>query len=319
MPIRKKIIIANKNLKKDESLSSLEDNFVAPDHVQPFILDISRLRGRIVRLPTVVNDILAAHDYPDRIAELLAEAMCLTTLLAGMLKFEGIFTLQIKGDSVVKMLVCDMTNAGVLRGTATFNKELLADAGHFSFKQMMGNGYLSFTVDQAQSQDRTQGIVPLEGETLTQCVHNYFQQSEQIDTSFVSAVEKMPDGTWNAGALMLQNIGQSGIYQNDDWLHGLESWQTALTFMHSVTEQELLQKDLSLKKLLYRLFNEEGIRIFEPLVITKGCRCNMDKIKAILDNLAVEERQEYSVNGVITVTCEFCNTLYNFPLEEFLS
>lgn len=308
--IKKKITIANEN-----NAGSMDDGDASPDHVRPFMLETSSLRGRIVRLPGVVDEIIRAHGYPDPIARLLAEALCLTTLLAGMLKFNGVFTLQAKGNAIIRTLVTDMTNEGVLRGTATFNTELLESGKEYSFKELMGEGYLAFTVDQANSDERTQGIVPLEGDTLTACVRNYFQQSEQIDTSFVCFVEKKTQ-SWNGGAMMLQNLARLGGHDTPQRVADDDEWQRALTLMHSVKREELLDAGLPLNGLLYRLFHEEGVRVFDPITIMRGCRCSPDKIKTILANLSVEEKREYSDDGMIAVTCEFCNTTYRFPVEE---
>lgn len=309
--IKKKIKIANEN-----QSGPMDDGNAAPDHVQPFMLDVSQLRGRIVRLPTIVDDILAAHNYPEPVARLLAEALCLTTLLAGMLKFAGVFTLQIKGNGAVRTLVCDMTNDGVLRGAATFYLDVVEIVPDSSFQSLMGGGYLAFTVDQAESDERTQGIVPLDGETLTACVRDYFQVSEQIDTGFVSHVEKDKTGKWQAAALMLQNIAREGGHNEVQRAAGEEDWQRGLALMHSVKREEMLQGDLPLNTLLYRLFHEEQVRVFAPIEIKRGCRCNMDKIRGIIGNLSPEEKIEYSEGGVIQVTCEFCNTTYEFPVEE---
>lgn len=297
----------------------MDDGDTTPDHVQPFMLDHGALRGRMVRLPHVINHIIGTHAYPDPIAALLAEALCLTSLLAGMLKFEGIFTLQVKGAGVVRSIVCDMTNQGVIRGTAGYDADALAAAVETDFKTLLGIGngqpsYLAFTVDQATSEERTQGIVPLESHTLTACVRDYFQQSEQIDTSFVCHVAKDMNGHWDGAALMLQNLPQHGghaaILASD------EDWQRSLTLMHSVTKDEMLDAGLAVNQVLYRLFHEEQVRVFDPIAISFGCRCNMERIKGILDGLTKQEKDEYSEDGFIMVTCEFCSTAYRFAVEE---
>lgn len=314
--MRKKLTIANQN-----TAGPMDDGGAAPDHVQPFMLEASNLRGRIVRLPTVLNHILQAHAYPTPIAQLLAEALCLTTLLAGMLKFDGIFTLQAKGLGPVTSLVCDMTNDGILRGTVTYDSDTLGSKN--SFSELMGlhhgqHGYLCFTVDQAQSDDRTQGIVGLDGDTLTACVRNYFLQSEQVDTSLICFVDQDVSGHWNGGAIMVQNLARQGGIDGtstQDTEVTQEDWQRALTLMHSVSDREILDNKLPLNTVLYRLFHEEGVRVFDPIAIRQGCRCSREKIDSILNNLSQEEKIEYSDNGVITVTCEFCSTHYHFSIE----
>lgn len=286
------------------------------DHVQPFMLESSQLRGRIVRLPHAVDQIVKAHHYPDAIARLLGEALCLTTLLAGMLKFDGVFTFQAKGGGIVKTLVCDMTNDGVLRGYAGYDKEIFQDGKDYAFNELLSDGYLAFTVDQAESTDRYQGIVALEGDTLTDCVRNYFLQSEQINTGFISHLGKDAEGNWIGGALMLQQLPPEGGHPHGVAESEEDDWRRSMMLMQTLKADEILQRDLPLNELLYRLFHEEGVRVFTPIGIRKGCRCSADRIRGVLDNLSADDKMEYVENGVISVTCEFCNTLYEFPAGE---
>lgn len=322
MAIEKKLVISNQNRP-----GPMDDGPVAPDHVQPFMLEKSKLRGRIVRLPSVIEDIIAAHAYPAAIARVLAEALCLTTLLAGMLKFDGIFTLQAKGNNILRTLVCDVTTDGVLRGYAGFDADALAQANDADFATLTGGGYLAFTVDQApgddKAADRYQGIVPLEGNSLSDCVQTYFQQSEQITTSIRTEVAMMPNGRWSGGAIMLQQLARLGGTSDDEPVHEdvtleaiAEDWRRAQILLQTVTQQELCQSNIPLNTVLYRLFHEEGVRIFAPLAIQKGCRCNREKIEGVLAALSPDERAEYSDNGIIRVTCEFCATHYDFPQTE---
>jgi molecular chaperone Hsp33 len=302
--ISHKLTIAN-----DDRAGPMDDGNAAPDHVQPFMLESSQLRGRIVRLPSVVENIIAAHGYPPPIARLLAEALCITTLLAGMLKFEGVFTLQIKGKGIVKTLVCDMTNEGVLRGYAGYDKDVELPE---DFQKLTGGGYLAFTVDQATATDRYQGIVTLDGPTLTACVLNYFKQSEQISTGFVTHIDQDASGTWISGAIMLQQLAREGGTAHAET--GEDDWQRSMMLMQTLKKEELLNAAIPLNTLLYRLFHEEGVRVFPPIAIEKGCRCNADKIHTVMDALSADDKAEYAENGEITVTCEFCNTTYSFPI-----
>lgn len=332
MTIRKKITIANQNAR---GLQLVSDNM--PDHVQPFMLEASQLRGRIVRLPQVLSRILGAHDYPKAISLLLAEALCLTTLLARMLKFDGIFTLQIRGEGPVRSLVCDMTHDGVLRGYVGYDEERLAeiDEDDRDFLTLLEKGYVAFTVDQANSDDRYQGITALHGVSLTESVQHYFHQSEQIKTGFVTHVTQLADGTWNGGAVMLQQLALAGgIYADQaepsentaetvhsDRVHAghdEDSWRRSMMLLQTLTKDELLDENLPLTDMLYRIFHEEGVRVFDTISIVNGCRCSEDKLRLVIDNIPEDEKQEIAEDGVITATCEFCNTHYRFPVAKII-
>lgn len=319
MAIKKKITIANQNqMEREQSFG--DDGNAAPDHVQPFMLDVSQLRGRIVRLPGVIDAIISAHQYPRPIARLLSEALCLTTLLAGMLKFDGIFTLQIKGEGILGTLVCDITTAGILRGYASYDAEKLAANPEPDFRALMGDGYLSFTVDQANSADRYQGITALSGETLTESMQHYFLQSEQINTGFVTQIEQDNEGRWVGAAIMLQQVARhGGTVAHSDMAQPDEdedSWHRSMILLNTLQDREMLRMETPLNTILYQLFHEEGVRVFEPVNIEKGCRCSMEKIRGVLDSLSNDDKFEYAENGVISVTCEFCNTTYEFPVEN---
>src|SRR5260370_67027 len=152
----------------------------ADDLVQPFQIEASALRGRLARLGSVIDTIVSRHAYPDAVAALLGEAIALAVLLAGALKYEGVFTLQTKGDGPVHLLVADVTSAGAVRGYAQFDKERLAKAmavRHVagSVPPLLGAGYIAFTVDQGEHTDRYQGIAQLPRATLAESAHPYFR------------------------------------------------------------------------------------------------------------------------------------------------
>ena len=156
------------------------------DLIRPFQVEGAGVRGRLVRLGPTVDEIVRRHDYPPPIARLLSEGIALAAILAGALKYEGVFSLQAKGDGITRMLVVDCTSEGKIRGYAQFDAEELArltaeTAGQtLTVPRLMGGGYLAFTVDQGDDTERYQGIVPLEGATLAECAHKYFRDSEQV-------------------------------------------------------------------------------------------------------------------------------------------
>lgn len=296
------------------------------DHntAQPFQLETSNLRGRHVKLDSVLNDILTAHDYPLPIAHLVAETITLTLLLSSMLKYEGIFTLQIKGDGPVSMLVADIIQPdGVIRGCAAYDDKRLKSAreqlsalktsetSQNNLAQYLGKGYLAFTVDPSDGGEQYQGIVDLQGANLTECVQHYFKQSEQIDTGIKMAVGQR-DEAWHAGGIMLQTMPEdeanirSGVSNLDE-----DDWRRAMVLMDSVTEDELLSTELSINDVLIRLFHQEGVRVFDPTTVKKGCRCSQERVENMVSMMGEDDIAYMVEKGQIEMMCEFCSTVYH--------
>jgi len=302
-------------LPANDLIDDLGDNVV-----QTFQLESNALRGRSVRFGSVLDDILKAHDYPLPVAHLVAETITLTVLLSSMLKFDGIFTLQAKGDGPIGMLVADMQSNGDLRGCATFDAERLElardqiadlkteEGGENHLAQYLGKGYLAFTVDQAQG-ERYQGIVELQGSSLIDCAQHYFEQSEQINTSIKMAAG-LRDGKWRAGGLMIQEIPEEGG-ENAGAL-AEDEWRRAVAFLESATEDELLDTQLGGNELLHRLYHEDGVRVFGPLALNNQCRCDEERVRNVLSSMPEEDVQEIERDGIISMRCEFCSHDYRF-------
>ncbi len=310
-------------LEKAEKLAPVCDNIV-----QPFQLEISALRGREVRLGSVLDDILGPHDYPLPVAHLVAETIMVTLLLSSMLKYEGIFTLQASGDGPIKMLVADVTSDGVVRGCASYDPERLehareqlgalktTESAQNHLAQYLGKGHIAFTVDQAGggAADRYQGIVELKGSSMVDCVQHYFQQSEQIGTGIKMAVGRRGEH-WRAGAIMLQHMPEdqknpqagAGNMREDDW-------RRAMILLDTCTETELLDPKLHRNDLLLRLFHEESVRVYDALPMRQGCRCNPQKVEKILRQMPEDELEYMAEEGVISMHCEFCASDYTFDL-----
>lgn len=290
---------------------------VGDDVVQTFQLESNALRGRSVRLGEMLDGALSAHDYPPVVAALVAETMTLTVLLASMLKFDGVFTFQAKGDGPVNMLVADMTSDGDVRGCATFDAEALEGIGEEDdqdderLKRYMGTGYIAFTVDQKGS-DRYQGIVELQSTSLIDCAQHYFEQSEQISTG-IKVAAGIRNGKWRAGGLMLQQIPEEGgesaakgdVDVEDDW-------RRALVLLDSCKDEELLDEELRANELLHRLYHEEGVRVFEPLNIRHQCRCDNERVQNVLSSMSDEDVKDMVVDGIISMRCEFCSHDYRY-------
>ena len=293
------------------------ENPLTDDIVQPFQIDASHLRGRLVRVGPMLDEILSKHAYPEPVAHLLGETITLAITLAGALKYEGIFTLQTKGDGPISLMVADVTSTGDVRGYAQFDAERLAgaDAGaEAPVPALLGTGYLAFTVDQGEHTERYQGIVELNGDTLSDCVQHYFRQSEQLDTGIKVAVGRAgtgSDGLRRGGALMLQRLPEDQIQQvlGSDVA---DDWRRAMVLIGTCTDAELLDPGLPPNDLLFRLFHEDGVRVYTPTELRATCRCSRDRVATVLRSLPREEISELKVNGRVEVTCEFCNSTYTF-------
>ncbi len=293
---------------------------LADDLVQPFQIEPFALRGRLVRLGPAIDRILTGHAYPDIAAVMLGEAIVLSVALAGALKYEGVFTLQTKGDGPIKLMVADVTTSGAVRGYAQIDRERLAvaAAAGTSVPRLLGAGYLALTVDQGEHTERYQGIVELQGATLAQCIHHYFRQSEQVEAALKVAVARVPDGDgiarWRAGALMIQRLPAESFTQERE--EEDEAWRRAAILMSSSTSAELVDPALAPDALLFRLFHEDGVRAHPPHALAARCRCSRQRVETMLRALGPEDIEDMKVDGHITVTCEFCSTVYPFDAEE---
>lgn len=288
------------------------------DRVLPFAIDQQDMRGRLVRLGPVLNEILDAHNYPDNVAHVLAEVLTLTALLGSMLKEDGRLTIQAKSDGAISLLVADYFDGGGMRGYAQFDAAAVSNYGRgASLNALTGRGYLALTLEQGEDAERYQGIVDLDGESLSECATLYFAQSEQTPTRLRLAAQQDETGWWRAGGLLLQHLsrGEDGgprLLSPDQQ----EDWNRVSTLMMSVRDTELLAADLASPDLLFRLFHEEGVRVFDPVAISRDCRCNRERLASVLARFPEEDLAHMEEDGVITATCEYCNTRYAFDRAE---
>ncbi|GAB2177139.1 Hsp33 family molecular chaperone HslO [Dongia sp. agr-C8] len=284
------------------------------DFIRPFQIEALGIRGRAVRLSRAVDEIVHKHAYPEPVARLLAEMLTVAAALASALKYEGVFTLQTKSEGAVRLMVVDVTSAGAMRGYAQFDAAAVAALpGDASLPRLLGGGYLAFTVDQGEDTDRYQGIVELTGADLVECVQHYFQQSEQLKAGFKLAVIRQ-NGHWHSGVIMLQRLPreeQTSAVEIDD-----DAWRRAVTLLASCTSKELLDEGLPIDDLLYRLFHEDGVRVFKGQVLRAECRCSRQRVGSVLRSLPRDELKELEIDGALEVTCEFCNSKYRFTLAD---
>jgi molecular chaperone Hsp33 len=274
-------------------------------------------RGRAARIGPSLDTILSAHNYPAPIERLLAEALVLTALLGSLLKDPGgQLTLQAQTQGgVVDLLVCDY-KGGELRGYVRHDPVKLADAAHApTLKTLFGEGYLAITFDQPATDERYQGIVPLEGESLANAAQSYLAQSEQIPSIVRLAAEKKERG-WVAGGILFQHLpeGEEGRERLHTRLDHPD-WDHVAVLAGSVKPEELTDESLALDALVWRLFHEDAeVRVLAGAPLTRGCRCDPEYVRSVIARFPEEEREEMKdESGVIRVNCEFCST--SFPLS----
>jgi molecular chaperone Hsp33 len=304
------------------------------DLVLPFEIKPLGVRGRLVRLGAVVDDILHRHDYPPAVSALLAEAVALTAMLGAMLKFDGKFILQTKTDGPVDMIVTDYVSPGRIRGYARFDRARVAALNTPTQSSLLGTGYLAMTVDQGPDMERYQGIVPLAGaDDLTAAAHGYFEKSEQIPTRIrLAAGPLLQRGSkaesWRAGAIMVQHLPREGgssplPSHSGDAPEGMEpepeehdAWVKARLLLDTVEAHELLDPQLSAEQLLYRLYHEDGVTAYPATPLERYCSCSQQAITQMLARFPAEDQADMVENGEIAVTCEFCSTTYRIAPDE---
>jgi molecular chaperone Hsp33 len=289
--------------------------------VLPFQLESSGLRGRLVELGGVANEIISRHAYPAPVAALLAECLALTAALSAVLKYDGIFSLQTKGDGPLSLLVADVTSDGDIRGYAEIEEgregEIPETPVARPVEALLGEGRLAFTVDQGSHTNRYQGIVEMTGATLADCAQHYFRQSEQLPTRVTLAAGQDNAGIWRAAALMLQQIPHDDTDYDNRWdVSGIEDetaaehWRRAGLLMDTLDRVEFLDRDLGGEAILYRLFNEDGVRVYEDRALQAGCRCSAQRVENVLRGMPPDELEPLKVDGRVIVTCQFCKFDY---------
>ena len=285
-------------------ISPTPDNLVAA-----FQIENQPARGRIVRLGSVVDEVLTRHAYPEPVANLLGEACALAALVGASLKFEGRLILQAQGDGPVSYVVADYDTSGGLRGYCRFDADKVAalSTGFIrpGARTLLGGGVFTMTIDPVDAKDRYQGITAIEGETLAFSAEQYFAQSEQVPTRVRLAVHKGPDG-WRAGGAMVQMIAGDDARGDTH-----DAWEHVQILFETLGEDELVDPTLPPETLLYRLYHEDGVRLFPKKPLAAFCRCSEARVADMLASFPVDDRADMlEPDGKIHVTCEYCSRTY---------
>jgi molecular chaperone Hsp33 len=287
------------------------------DFVLPFELLAAGYRGRLLRLDAVSTRALAAHPLPEAGQRILAEALGLSALLGSSLRLEGRLSVQIKGDGPLNLLVTDYFAGGGLRGYARVREPQFAQAGSpGDFGRLAGEGALAITIEPKKGAQTYQGLVPLSPNGLAASAETYFDQSEQLATMLrlaAAPIYRSDTGHgWRAGALMVQAMPGA----NAEDVRASDDWRRVGLFLSTLQDIELLDTDITAESVLWRLFHEDEVRVHSSQSLHFECGCEPERIRSVLKSYPVEELRELpDPDGVIRTRCEFCGSVYEFPLR----
>ena len=314
------------------------------DSVLPFQLDRLDVRGRVARLDGSIDVILRQHDYPPAISGLLAEATLLTVLIGQTMKLRDRFSIQARGKGPVNLIATDYFapaeegEPARIRAYAGYDKGAFAETNAEGIA-LLGEGVMGVTIDQGKGMQPYQGVTPLTGLSLAECMELYFAQSEQIATRFAvtSAFASEPgkEPGWRAGGIVIQHLpkasplmqggqqdapsGQDGIMTAEDIadMNGApDDWATAAMKLATVDAHELLGPLVAPDTLLLRLFHEDEPRVYEPQGVKFGCTCDQNALRGLLSSYGGETLAEMAENGHISADCQFCGSHFEFALDD---
>ncbi|MGR3514741.1 MAG: Hsp33 family molecular chaperone HslO [Paracoccaceae bacterium] len=303
------------------------------DTVLPFQLDRTGTRGRVARLDGALQAVLSQHNYPPAIEALIAEATLLTALIGQTIKLRWKLSLQVRGSGPARLIATDYygpSDDGAparVRAYASFDETRL-DNETDPFEQI-GNGYFAILIDQGDGMKPYQGITPIAGGSLSACAETYFAQSEQLPTRFAMSFGRSQkpgeNMHWRAGGIMLQQMpeaspelqsggtGEGGLSVAQDVLadDDFEAWNHVNVLLDSAEEIELIGPSVQPTDLLYRLFHEDGPRVFDAQPVKFGCTCSADRVRESLSIYSAKDiRHMTTPEGIVTADCQFCGAHY---------
>ena len=306
------------------------------DTVLPFQLDVSDIRGRVVRLDGALDEILSQHQYPPQIEALVAETALLTALIGQSIKLRWKLSLQVRGKGAARLIATDYygpSDEGEparIRAYASYDADWLDPAA--SAYSQVGEGYFAVMLDQGAGMTPYQGFTPIAGNSLSDCAQTYFAQSEQLPTRFALTFGKsqMPGhpSHWRGGGVMLQHMpqvgqsvaspegsGEGGLLTHIDILAGepAENWTRVNALLDTVEELELIGPTVAPTELLVRLFHEEGPRVFDATPVHFGCSCSAEKVHQTMSIYSQRDIAHMTTpEGIVTADCQFCGAHYEF-------
>ncbi len=265
---------------------------MSADTLRRFMLEQAHVRGEWLRLDQTWQEILARADYPAFVKTILGEAVTAAVLLAATIKHDGSLTLQIRGDGPIHLLVIQATAQGTVRGLAQWNREATGSR----LPDLFGDAQLAITLESRQNNERYQSLIPVEGDSLSVALETYFERSEQLPTRLW-----LTSDDHSAAGILLQRLPQAE--------HHADDWQRASVLLDTLTHDELTQ--LEPEALLYRLFHEEDVRLFDAKAIGFHCTCSRERVETMVRSLGQTEATAIvEAQGKIEIICEFCNANY---------
>lgn len=265
------------------------------DSLQRFLLEGTPVRGEIVRLDATWRAILERRDYPEPLKKLLGEMVAAGALLSATLKFDGALIMQMQGEGPVRLLVVEVTSEHTLRATAKWEGEIVSGG----IRELLGNGKFVITIAPDSGKQAYQGVVSLDGDSVSEVLEHYMAKSEQLDTRLWLASDES-----KAGGMLLQRLPEHPEYDED-------AWNRATTIGETISNKELLT--LSARDIIHRLYHQEDIRLFEERPTAFRCSCTRERVTAMLRLLGKEEVQSIlAERDHVEVGCEFCGRQYVF-------
>lgn len=272
------------------------------DQMHRYLFENHAVRGELVTVSQTWQTVIDGHDYPQPVQQLLGELLVATSLLTATLKFDGDITVQLQGDGPLKLAVINGDNHQKMRGVARLQGQIAAGS---TLKQMVGNGYLVITISPTQG-ERYQGVVGLEGETLAECLEDYFMRSEQLPTRLFIRTSDNAASRGAAGILLQVLPAQDA--NPEDFNH-------LATLTETIKAEELLS--LPANDVLWRLYHQEDVTVFDPQDVSFHCTCSQERCGEVLRTLAAEEvDQIIAEDGQIDMHCDYCGSHHIFDAVD---
>jgi molecular chaperone Hsp33 len=273
------------------------------DSLHRFVFERLPIRGHLVHLDTAWKALLEHRQYPESIRDTVGESVAASVLLAATLKFNGHLSLQLQGQGPMHLLLAQCTSNLGVRALARYRENVVSR----DLAVLSGEGHLTVTLDNVGDEQRYQGVVPLNGERLAQCLEGYFESSEQLPTR----LWLYADEHGVAGMLLQRLPAQS----EHDPMDVDDAWHRVQLIADTLKREEL--SGLSDREILRRLFNEDDVRLFEPQPVFFRCTCSHERVSGMLQSLGADEvRTILADQGVVDVRCDFCNRAYQFDAVD---
>ncbi|MDC0073920.1 Hsp33 family molecular chaperone HslO [Alphaproteobacteria bacterium] len=292
------------------------------DLIIPFRLEKLGIRGRLFNLNSTITEIINTHNYHKFVSSLLIQQLALASVFSSLLKIDGTFTLQVKGDGPINLLLSEIDSKGNLRGYAKYDKNKIIEYEKLNLDitkpsiDLIGSGTFIWSVDQGPNTEVYQGIVPIEGGTLAECAENYFFKSEQLLTLIkvdLDYYRSKNEDQWNIAGILLQSIPEhsKGFAYNVNEKFFKDEWSKLNLYLSTIKKKELFNSLISPKDFLYKIFWEDKVWIYSSIFLNSLCRCSSNKIINFIKSLPKDKIDNIrDENGKVVVRCEYCKKEY---------